>query len=185
MRIIIPSFGRCGSTEVFSATVRAEHSGNYGFVRSHLDIPGSGVFKTHCWAPQELDPEAKYIYVYGDPVMSAISAHRMPDDFQVLHYQNMGGNYDLRDYWPREDTLHIRQNYNSWKAFFGKPNVLPIHYDSLFTGVGGVLISEFVNLAVAIEPKVDRLTIFDPSNPDHIMAQKTYGDIVADSDWSI
>lgn len=178
MRIVIPSFGRCGSTLVTSAVSAAFPGLGDTFVRHPRLFPESGVIKTHCWAPLRLNPSDRYVYVYGDPVLAAISAHEQSIEFVFLHYQNMGGNFECRDAWDQEDTLHIRENILSWRRHYKSPNLLFIKYDELFTPQGEGKLLSFFRRRVPLPKREPRRTLFDPANPRHRNAVKTYGDVL-------
>lgn len=180
MRIVIPSMGRCGSTAVAVAIIAAFEDYHHDFIRHPRLFPSEGVFKTHCWAPPELAPGDKYVYVYGSAVEAAISAHSQSEEFLIMHYANMGGSLALRRLWHLEDTLHIRQNLESWKVHRGSPQLLFFHYDEIFTDEGADRLSEFLGRCVILPERHDRATHFDPHNEQHRAAAETYAGIGLD-----
>jgi len=178
MQIVVPSLGRCGSTVVAEALRDAFPELPYSFVRHPNGFPEAGVIKTHCWAPRKLNENSLYVYVYGDPVIAAISAHQQPLDFLRLHYMHMGGSLHLWRFWDVEDTLHLRENYMSWGAHYPAKNLLFLHYERVFNPAGQDELSQFVGRSVRIPERAPRSTVFDPANPQHVNAERTYADII-------
>lgn len=178
-KIVTASCGRCGSTLISKAI--ANHFGMEwsDFVRGYHELPEFGILKTHCWAPKELEPNGRYLYIYGDPVTSAISAHSQPEDFQIAHYINMGASYETKKFWPYEDVLHLEQNFRSWQRHFGRSNVMPISYEEMFDDKKRSQICEFIGEQVVFPPRVSRQTSIDPGNPTHAAAIKTYSGLFA------
>lgn len=177
MRAIVASCGRSGSTLIFGVVAAAFPEEAYSFVRHPLDFPDRGIIKTHCWAPAKLSDSTRYIYCYGNPVLCAISANSQPDSFKRLHFANMGGTYLLKDFWPREDVLHIEQNYRSWQRHFGKKNVFPLHYDDIYHPDTKPRLERFLGVSLKFPPKEDRETVIDTGILEHATAVKTYGKI--------
>lgn len=178
MRIVIPSFGRCGSTVVTFAVAAAFPELGEVFARHPSLFPGAGVVKTHCWAPKALNNEDRYVYVFGDPVLSAISAHQQSEAFQRLHYMHMGGNFELRSFWDTEDTLHIGQNYSSWRQHEAASNVMFLAYDDVFTSAGQDRLSDFLGRRICFPDRTPRQATFDSGNARHVNAARTYGGIL-------
>jgi hypothetical protein len=142
------------------------------FVRHHKDLPKEGIFKTHCWAPSRLCSDTKYVYVYGDFALSAISAHQQPEDFQRLHYLNMGAAYEDRENWPWVDTLHILQNFRSWQTY--QKFVLFLKYDELWSPHVREALDTHLGFPVILPEKKQRATLFDCTDVNHFAAQMTY-----------
>lgn len=174
MRIVVASVGRCGSTALCGAIADAFPGEPYAFYRHPSQFPDSGIIKTHCWAPDKLDPDTKYVFIYGDPVMIAISVHERPPEFLILHYKHMGANTELMKNWPTERVLHMRQNFRSWREHFFEPNVFHLVYDNLFDEDWMGSLGEFLEAEMHALARKKRRTVFDPGNPDHIAAKKTY-----------
>jgi hypothetical protein len=178
MKIVIPSMGRCGSSLLVDIVRAAFPELLFVFHRSMREFPEEGIIKTHCWAPKELPEDGKYVYIYGDPLLSAISVHQLGEDFQKQHYIHMGAAYDLKELWPLEDVLHLRQNFKSWESHQGKTNLLMLRFDDLFSHEKMQSLGEFLGVKINAQELKPRKTIVDPSNEVHMVAKKTYAELL-------
>jgi hypothetical protein len=174
MKIIIPSMGRCGSSLLTDLVREMFPDLPFVFRRSMLELPEEGIIKTHSWAPRELSSDTKYVYIYGDPLLSVISAHQLDEDFQRQHYIHLGACFELRECWPVEDVLHLRENYISWKRHYGEQNLFFISYEQLFLSNVMERLSHFLGAEIKVPEFKARATVVDQSNSLHLVAQKTY-----------
>ncbi|MCK9587824.1 MAG: sulfotransferase domain-containing protein [Terrimicrobiaceae bacterium] len=170
MKIVIASFGRCGSTLVAEAVHQAFPELPYCFERYVKDFPEEGVIKTHCLAPLELEPGVKYLYCYRSPLLSVISAHSQPEDFQQLHYANLGADIANRGHWPRVDVLNLKGNYLSWRLHQGK--VFFLRYADIWEQKRKL--ADYLDREIPIPAPTPRETVFDKNNPSHLQACLTY-----------
>ena len=176
-RIIITSTGRSGSTMVFNAVVDGLIRNKFGhtymkllgsvtrrFVSVYLknlsEIINSHfiVYKNHepyFGKYNDLDRHI-YIFIYGDPLDSAMSVDSVVQKKGVnwfyRHQENLCGKGSYEDLY-KEDVLNYENIINSW-INATESNILCIDYDDLWKDEN--VISDFVGFDVRLPTKVER-----------------------------
>ena len=176
-RIIITSTGRSGSTMVFNAVVDGLIRNKFGhtymkllgsvtrrFVSVYLknlsEIINSHfiVYKNHepyFGKYNDLDRHI-YIFIYGDPLDSAMSVDSVVQKKGVnwfyRHQENLCGKGSYEDLY-KEDVLNYENIINSW-INATESNILCIDYDDLWKNENTV--SNFVGFDVKFPSKLER-----------------------------
>ena len=134
--IVVASTGRAGSTLLFDAIRKCYISKRYKIdidsVKGNMLVKlcsdyvdrlpeiehnRSVVFKTHCqWRP-EIGLQAKFIFVHGDPLDSALSVGRMTEkngrDWFKQHQYHLGATGDFSDLFQK-DVLNYEDQIMLW-----------------------------------------------------------------------
>lgn len=162
--IVVNSFGRSGSTLLHEAAVDSALRGaRPGPARRLLrsfewDLEGADfgprqIVKTHDYPHESMPSNAKYFYVFGDPVTSTMSAYRLAQEdpsWWVEHCEHMKVAYcDPGDVLVK-DALSIEAHFCSWLDQ-EKASVAFVRFEALWDLE--TQISEFAGFEVKLPPR--------------------------------
>lgn len=137
--VYIISFGGVGTTfliDFLSNYVNTNDSGDAdGF--KHIPLP-----------PIQVKPNSRFIYVFGDPVIAAISLFRR--GFHAKHskklqrfnwFQNLvKENEDISMYAKQgQDRLNFEEHFNNWFYYYRFYPTLFLRYDSIWNNVDSII----------------------------------------------
>jgi hypothetical protein len=186
-RIVVASSGRAGSTMVHDAVANglvtarfpaAPHSTiatkvrrwSSGFV-PRLGQLASGhcvVAKTHDLFRFCAECDCKYIFVYGDPLESALSVRLVVEEHGAewfnRHQAHLGGSGSYADLF-RKDVLNYRNQLESWLTQ-NRSDVLCIDYEDIWRE--RTRLSEFLQFNVALPLRHPRAPKPKPANVDFL-----------------
>ena len=151
--IVVASTGRSGSTMLARALAESfviskyprlpkslikllvSYSQQYVVRLNQIGQKTAPVLKTHDVYDGYYKVDARYIFVYGDPLDSALSVNSMGEQMGrhwiEHHIFNLCGKGSALDLFDR-DVLNYEQQISSWRS---APGVLPIKYDDLWDRV--------------------------------------------------
>lgn len=184
--IIVASTGRAGSTVLFKSLVRGYLNSRvklsrfvgkrilfkiYGEFYDRLSKVGScapKIIKTHDEFNIEIEG-AKYIFIYGDPLESVLSAERM-DKFNHIsafykHMYHLRGNGHFSDRYTK-DVLNYEGQIKSW-MYRNRSDVLVVRYDELWSS----------------KEKIEQFVGFPFTLPSY--RQRSIKDIPEGVDWAL
>lgn len=152
--VVVASTGRAGSTMLFNSLVEGAAASHGNWLGSRFTkllsrcmamgiwrlegeaLPRDCVIKTHDVPPINFGPqETKFIFVYGDPLESAISVKKMADknglSWFYEHVYHLCGHGDMKDLF-NTDCLNYKNQMESWlKCNFGE-NLIIVRYEDLW-----------------------------------------------------
>lgn len=170
--IVVAGLGRCGTTMLFNA-IRQKNE----FVRdlANLNNPDFEQFqaiKTHDFAPDQLPPHTKCIYLFGNPIEIVLSAHGEKVNHDE-HYLNLHSSPSKKNKFAWEDTLGLETNFDTWMQPQKYP-LLTLRYETIWQNIG--LINEFIGFQIGLPEQIERQTnINKPIHSHHIHTiKKTY-----------
>jgi len=178
-RVVVASTGRSGSTMLFDAIAASMGRGCLGglydkkIINTTVDKVLKGfvlrlnslsnspcmVCKTHDIAPGQEDvlPGVKYIFIYGDPLDSALSVKSMVakngESWFYQHLYHLRGEGALEDLFEK-DVLNYEGQIKSWLAM-RSGSVLCIDYDDLWDERDKL--SDFLGFEVILPEKRERV----------------------------
>lgn len=155
--LVIASTGRAGSTMLFMAIRRGYvlqkigvNAG--GYLRKILEwlasdfcdrldcieTIGSGVIKTHALWCDGLNKNAKFLFIHGDPLESALSVEQMTNrygiewfDEHLYHLESEP--HELKDLY-QTDVLNYEKQINSW-GNANSESVLCVAYEDIWENI--------------------------------------------------
>jgi hypothetical protein len=177
-KIVIASTGRAGSTMLFQAIADSLVQTRFGvspessigklikrmcmgYVDRIKSLPSETcvVCKTHDTYENPAKMCAKYIFVYGDPLDSAMSVEQVVEkkgqEWFVLHQFHLKANGEYRDLYNK-DVLNYQGQLETWLATTDA-NVLCIEYDELWSK--NELLSKFIGFDIILpvrRPRIDK-----------------------------
>lgn len=177
-RVVIASTGRSGSTMLFdsvadglivsrfgikpdTALARIIRKMTIGFVDrvSTLSSESCFVCKTHDVFDSPPNIDCKYVFLYGDPLESAMSVENVVEkeglEWFRLHQYHLRASGDYADLY-KKDVLNYENQLTSWFSESGRGNVLCVDYDSLWESVDEI--SRFVGFRITFPPRRPRLS---------------------------
>lgn len=133
---------------------------------SDIDNSYAPIKKTHALYREEYRDKAKYIFVYGPPLDSAISVKSMTERNgehwfrnHLYHLESEGS----LDQLFTEDILRYEDQMCSWGSAASR-NVLCVHYSELWEREAEI--SEFLGLQITLPEKRERAAKKAPSYYD-------------------
>lgn len=140
--VIVAGMGRCGTTLLYKH-LRMKHD----FVRdianlNNQDFNNYMVIKTHDFAAETLPEGSRVIYLFGDPIDIALSAHNARKVNIEGHYANLHGDFGMKKNFDSQDTLRLEMNFDSWYKKHSYP-VLTLRYEKMWNHID--TIKEFVD----------------------------------------
>ena len=185
-RIIIASTGRAGSTMLFEATAQGliwsrfgckpdtvlgkaltRSSSGYVARLSSIDRQTYAVYKTHDTFNLLPRGDYKVIFVYGDPLESAMSVDRIVrekgESWFVQHQYHLHGAGELRDLFNK-DVLNYAGHLKDWLGQY-REGVLCVDYDDLW--ISQAEISSFLGFQLQLPLRRPRRTIESNAIIDH------------------
>lgn len=191
--IVVASFGRAGSTLIYTAVTEAMASAQYGRCTrltrrlsqdDDFDLPPtkfrSGVvYKTHDY-PTFLDSPGgiRGIFLFGSALDAALSVHAQKDlrgeDWVQRHFDHLRRPYRYDDIF-KEDVLGFREQCISWMGCDKVP-ILCLRYEDLWDNVDQI--SKFCGVEVTLPERRARKSKDVPSE-NMLATQQVYGPIDA------
>ncbi len=144
IEVLIVSFGGVGTTFLMDAITpfRLTNRSDNGDGYKHLPIP-----------PLSSRKNLKTIYVFGDPVLAAVSLFRRGYHCTQSHANAKFQDFDylipedksLEDYVTgRKDGLYFTSHFKNWLSGSGEYSVLFLKYDAIYDSLD--VIQSFLNL---------------------------------------
>ncbi len=178
-KIVIASTGRSGSTMLTNEVARSLIMSRFSKLpkglqslllrlsRDYVDRlckirqKKAPILKTHDTYDEKYRSDAKYIFVYGDPLESAMSVSLMGEKYgthwveeHIFHLRGNGSTFDIFE----SDVLNYEQQIASWDS---APDALLLHYEDLWDRVDEI--SKFIGFRVALPRRFSRR---DKQQPD-------------------
>lgn len=176
-KIVIASTGRSGSTMLFDAIAdgliaerfRVERDGLAaklikrlctGYLDRISTLPSAPCFvcKTHDTYDPPQKGNHKYVFVYGDPLDSAMSVEQMVKknglDWFALHQYHLKANGAYSDLYE-EDVLNYHGQIESWLRQANNENVFCVDYEDLWSA--RARLSGFLGFNVELPARRPRL----------------------------
>lgn len=182
-KIVIASTGRSGSTLLYNAIISSLILENFNlhrnskkflllrklvgsFVVRLSDIKTSPfpVLKTHDLFDKQFENDALYVFIYGDPLDSALSVKLMAQQKGIswfnahIHHLNSSG--ELGELFHK-DILNYENQMKSWSTASSE-RVFIINYDDLWQSQEKI--SDFVGLTIDLPEKRGRAVKQVPEN---------------------
>lgn len=182
-KIVVASTGRSGSTLLFNAIVSGlirkkfnvgddgklyfllkKFVGDFAVRLSDINSSPVPVLKTHDLLDRKYENDAKFIFIYGEPLESALSVKIMTEKRgsrwfnDHLHHLNSSG--EIKDLFQK-DILNYENQIKSWAK--GSPeHVLTVNYDDLWKCQKKI--SSFLGFDVEFPEKLPRVSKDIPKN---------------------
>jgi hypothetical protein len=179
-KIVIASTGRAGSTLLTEAIADAFIIKRYSWLPnglkrwlrkqslvyvdrlSHIDSHTAPVIKTHDLPLERCGHNIKYIFVYGNPLDSALSVEaqmrvhgRIWGEEHIYHLRGSGE----PEYLLEADVLNYEKQMESWCS---SEDVYIVHYDDLWDAVPSM--SDFTNLPIDLPQRKQRKKTDNPAH---------------------
>lgn len=173
-RIVVASTGRAGSTLLVEAISAAYVKKKFirlpqvlrrylakcvsEFVVNICDVTEkhAPILKTHDLYNPEIFKTFKCVFIYGDPLESALSCKRLGQEFTKMHIKHLKGAGHPSDIFQK-DVLNYKKQLRSWQ--FAK-NTLHIDYRKLWECQDEL--SDFLDLPISL-PKQQKRSV--PNTP--------------------
>jgi hypothetical protein len=156
---IVAGLGRCGTTLVFNSLVRRGYKGDLPFLRRFDDLDSyqnGAVYKTHYLPPESLPDNVKLIYLFGHPIDTIISTHRMINQWGARHHANLGSeSFRSNDDIFYRDSLALCEHFDRWY----RPQAFPfisIRYEALHLVDTRTALSRFLGFELRLPPNRER-----------------------------
>lgn len=161
--------GRAGSTLIFNVLKQIFNDGGFIIFNENIKLKNNFLYKTHSFAEDiPLFFGCKVIYTFANPYNVVISAHEYTNIKQ--HYIHMNGKWDRKEFWHKEDTLRLENNFDSWykKQEF---DLLTIKYETIYQNIN--FIENFVGSKLKFPKKRERKTNWE-RHPQKSNIEDTY-----------
>jgi hypothetical protein len=116
--IIVGGLGRCGTKLICKSLRKSGISKNSYFLDrfdQQEEYTAGYYYKTHDYPPSYLPANVKLIYMFGNPMNTAISAHKKINEWGYLHHYHLNSNlYKFNDELFYKDTLLLHEHFDAW-----------------------------------------------------------------------
>jgi len=152
--VVVAGLGRCGTSLVFDSIRRA------GLRRSmegeRLDalhnIQNGMVYKTHDYPPESFPAKAKLVFLFGNPMDIAVSAHRKINEWGAMHHRHCRSDCFLaNDQILHEDSLQLSRMFDAWM----RPHSFEfasLRYEALFQAEVHARLCEYLGFKLILPP---------------------------------
>lgn len=178
--IIIAGLGRCGTTLLHNSIVQNHYyKGHKQIIKFSNDIINYNngiIYKTHDYPPSNLLNNVKVIFMFGNPMNTAISTHRRINEWGKSHHYHLGSEkFVENDDILSNDSLNL---YNLFKAWIKSQNFefLSLRYESLYNEPSLELLREYLGFNVKLLPYIPRKTDWN-THRERKSLELTYGDL--------
>lgn len=176
--IIVGGLGRCGTTLICDSLKRTGmgvYENNYFLDRFHQqeEYTNGFYYKTHDYPPDYLPSNVKLIYMFGNPMDTAISAHKKINEWGYLHHYHLNSSlYTFNDELFYKDTLLLHNHFDAW---YKSQNFefISIKYDALYNAKTIESLNRFLGFQLSLKPFVNRESDYK-NHPHRENLQKTY-----------
>jgi|GEM_PF-3249428 len=159
--LIVAGMGRCGTTTAYESLIGYGFHESPHFLNRFSDLKPDGggfIYKTHDFPPASLPPGFKVIFLFGDPIAIALSAHKMINYWGREHFLHMNaGPFIENDNVLRGDPMQLHKHFESWMRPHPFP-VLALRYPDVFTPESVRALQDFLGLDVDLPPFKERET---------------------------
>jgi hypothetical protein len=177
--IIVGGLGRCGTKMVCDSL---RHTGFFenkeflGRFDSQKEYISGFYYKTHDYPPNYLPSNVKMIYMFGNPMNTAISAQKKINEWGYLHHYHLNSNlYTFNDEIFYKDTLLLTKHFDAWYRE-QKFEFISIKYEAMYNKETIELLNGFLGLKVRLIPFVNRESDYK-IHPQKDNLLKTYSDL--------
>lgn len=179
---VVAGLGRCGTTMMYNSFFRSGIRCNDQEYAMELDrverFQGGTAYKTHDYPPAGLPSHVRLIYMFGNPMNIAISAHRNINMWGKTHHRHLRSLDKFRenDDVLVEDTLSLERQFDAWYRPQGF-DFISVRYEALYEERTQQQLSEFLGLRLNMVPYRHREADFD-SHPRKADLLAAYGSLL-------
>lgn len=159
--IVVAGLGRCGTTLVHDSLCNNGFFPSGFFLKQFDDIDtyfAKHVYKTHDYPPLVLPKNVKLIYLFGNPMNIALSAHHKLNKWGKLHHEHLRSDKFIEnDILIRQDSLQLYDHFDAWYKHQGFP-FISVRYEALYKQEVLVQLSNYLNFELKLLPFKQRET---------------------------
>lgn len=176
--LIIAGMGRCGTTLMVNSLVKNHYFISTDFTTrlKNMSFKKGYLYKSHDYPPRTLKKHVKVIYMFGNPMNTALSAHRRINEWGAEHHEHLVSDlFEYNDSVIYQDTLRLKDNFLSWYKPQGF-SFITIKYEELYNADVLANLSKYLGHDVKLLPQKQRFTDWHQSKfRDQLL--NTYGDL--------
>jgi len=152
--IILASSGYCGAASLVNALERHGFRRAGTFLSKFTDLPadsGGIIYETHALPPASLPDGYKVVFLFGNPVVSIVSAHEELNRWGKQHFARLGAvsNYVENTVLLHGDPLRLAEHFGRWFQYHPFP-VLAARYPDVFSRECTLAVAQFIQTEFAV-----------------------------------
>ena len=153
--------GRCGTKLICDSLKKSGIFENRRFLdrfNQQEEYLNGFYYKTHDYPPDNLPANVKLIYMFGNPMNSAISAHKQINKWGYLHHYHLNSNmYKFNNDIFYDDTLLLHKHFDAW---YKEQNFefISIKYEALYDTETIEILNRFLGFELNLIPFAKRET---------------------------
>lgn len=178
--IIIAGLGRCGTTLMYNSFVENHYFlTNWRFLMfddEQIQFERNELYKTHDYPPEYLPDDVNVIFMFGNPLNIAISAHRIINHFGQTHHEHLRSDlYRPNDDILKSDTLKLHELFEAWNQAQNF-SFISVRYETLYSQKTVDALSEYLGFRLKLLPQKPRITDWE-THPKKQQLLSVYGDL--------
>jgi hypothetical protein len=177
--IIVGGLGRCGTKLICKSLKKSGILKKKIFldrIDQQKEYMNGFCYKTHDYPPDNLPVNVKLIYMFGNPMNTAISAHKQINKWGYLHHYHLNSKlYKFNNDLFYNDTLLLCKHFDAW---YKEQNFefISIKYEALYNAETIEVLSRFLGFPIDLIPFEKRESDYKiHPQKEHLI--KTYGEL--------
>jgi hypothetical protein len=177
--IIVGGLGRCGTKLICKSLKKSGILKNKTFldrIDEQKEYINGFYYKTHDYPPDNLPANVKLIYMFGNPMNTAISAHKQINEWGYLHHYHLNSDlYKFNNDVFYNDTLLLHKHFDAW---YKEQNFefISIKYEALYDQRTAEILNHFLGFQISLIPFAKRESDYK-THPQKEHLIKTYGEL--------
>jgi hypothetical protein len=176
---IVGGMGRCGTKLICDSLKKSGIVENDVFLdrfNTQIEYKNGFYYKTHDYPPEYLPGNVKLIYMFGNPMNTAISAHKKINEWGHLHHYHLNSNlYRCNDELFHKDTLLLQSHFDAWYKE-QKFDFISIKYEALYEVETIETLNRFLGFPIKLIPFEKRDSDYR-AHPQSKIIINTYRDL--------
>lgn len=178
--IVIAGLGRCGTTLMYNSILENHYylmsSGILMFDDEQIQFGWNELFKTHDYPPKNLPNKVKLIFMFGNPLNTVISAHRLMNHWGQKHHEHLRSNqFRPNNEILKSDTLKLHELFDAWNQVQNF-SFISVRYETLYSKKTLNALSDYLGFRLQLLPQQPRISDWE-THPKKKQLLSVYGDL--------